>query len=461
MTPIDSRAGQIHRGLGVVVRWPGIALVVPSDASHDAVVDDMFEDLGPSPTAEQVVTAINDLLAEDLLKSAGMVVESKDGPVGLAFGAVEVLVDGEVVLSGDRGAARSPLDESAQRFTVRAANLSKAAEPVAPYDLRQGIAPGAGLTLRELALPSSPAEEPKAEMSLNAKSALEHDAQYDAEYDAEPEGEPEPTSEAKPSLFPAAAPSPGPAPDPDSRSVFDPGPAEPAKPKILEEAGDMEPASPAADAIDPASNESSPPPAADFVSIPIAGFVGSADPDSSGLPVAQDEHGTSELPTVAGMVEVEGILCSRKHFNNPANAYCMVCGLPLEHLADERVRGPRPTLGFIVFDNGATYGLDRSYLIGREPKRQPEQTAEPLVIRSDNETLSRTHAELRLVGWQVQLIDLGSTNGTYIWNAPADRWDKLKPNTAVDLSSGATVAVGRRTFVFEGVRGGDPQRVAP
>ena len=147
MTDLDLRAGQIHRGLGVVARWPDIALVFPSDADHDATVDQMFHDLGPEPEAPQVVAAINELLASGRLAAVAMLVEATGGPLAMAYGPVEILVDGEQVLDGSEGGVRQQLSPSAQRLTIRAANLSKAAEPVAPYDLRRGVAPGAGLTL--------------------------------------------------------------------------------------------------------------------------------------------------------------------------------------------------------------------------------------------------------------------------------------------------------------------------
>ncbi|MGB5759100.1 MAG: hypothetical protein WBM50_19460, partial [Acidimicrobiales bacterium] len=157
MTDLDLRAGQIHRGLGVVARWTDIALVIPSDSHHDAVVDKMFHDLGPAPTSSALVSAINGLLAENKLKSVAMLVEATGGPLAMAYGPVEVLVDGQQVLDGSNGGVRQQMPKTAHRLTIRATNLSKAAEPVAPYDLRRGVAPGAGLTLIRIAVATPPA----------------------------------------------------------------------------------------------------------------------------------------------------------------------------------------------------------------------------------------------------------------------------------------------------------------
>ncbi len=171
------------------------------------------------------------------------------------------------------------------------------------------------------------------------------------------------------------------------------------------------------------------------------------------LPVADapksGQLGRGELD--AGRVEVQGILCSRQHFNNPGAAYCMVCGLSMLHLTHNLVKGPRPTLGFVVFDDGSTFGLDRSYVIGREPMPPDGSDAEVLILHENNETLSRTHAELRLIDWTVQLVDLDSTNGTYIWDQSFERWNQLAPGQPVELTSGDTIALGRRTLVFESV----------
>ena len=170
------------------------------------------------------------------------------------------------------------------------------------------------------------------------------------------------------------------------------------------------------------------------------------------LPLASEgPRAPSETDLQAGRVEVQGILCTRQHFNNPSAAHCMVCGLSLLHVSDHLVSGMRPTLGFIVFDDGSTYGLDRSYVIGREPRSTDGPAAQLLVLRENNETLSRTHAALRLDDWTVQLVDLDSTNGTYVWDQHAERWNQLGSGAPVALRSGDTVALGRRTFVFESV----------
>ena len=401
MTDLDLRAGQIHRGLGVVARWPDIALVVPSDSAHDALVDEMFATLGPNPTSQSIIRAINTMLSEQRLRSVGMIVEATGGPMAVAFGPVEVLSDGVVVVTGASGIQKQQLSHSAGRLTIRATNLSKAAEPVPPFDLRRGVAPGAGLSLITIPGATPPA--------LDGGS-----------------------------LSGVASPSPV--------SMQPPADHDPQVGNIAE----FEPGSLGHEGIGSDPHQSP------FQSVVLIDATAPKRLDP--LPIADNSDEAEdvsavvdEAPVNESRVEVEGILCSRGHFNNPQSAYCMVCGMSLLHLTPHRVVRPRPTLGFIVFDDGASFGLDRSYLIGREPSASINSKAELLVIHDNNDTLSRTHAELRLNGWTVQIVDLGSTNGTYVWDTQNDRWNQLTANHPIELQSGETVALGRRTFVFESV----------
>ena len=403
MTDLDLRAGHIHRGLGVVARWPDIALVIPSDAAHDGIVDEMFLSFGPNPTSQEIIRAINSLLSENRLRSVGMIVEATGGPMAVAYGPVEILTDGNRVIVGTAGLQKQQLSDRAQRLTLRAANLAKAAEPVPPFDLRRGVAPGAGLSLITISGSTPPSLE---------------------------------------NLIPLGTPAPEGEPVTQTHGPTD-------------SAGGTGQVSEYQPAGYQSSGLGSDPSHAPFRSVVLIGA--SAPRQLDPLPivtaesVVESDQEASSPPTAPSRIEVEGIVCSRGHFNNPQSTYCMVCGMSLLHLTPNLVVRPRPTLGFIVFDDGASFGLDRSYLIGREPSSAEHPDAELLVIHDNNDTLSRTHAELRLDGWTVQIVDLGSTNGTYIWDSENDRWNQLTAGHPVELQSGETVALGRRTFVFESV----------
>lgn len=149
--------------------------------------------------------------------------------------------------------------------------------------------------------------------------------------------------------------------------------------------------------------------------------------------------------------EVMGIQCSREHFNNPRAAYCQVCGISMVHTTHYLVPGPRPTLGFLVFDDGVTFALDRSYCIGREPVIDPGRDLSPLVLPDGRHSVSRSHAELVLDEWNLVLHDLGSTNGTFVWDAKNQRWDQVMQGQPVTVEPGQWVAVGRKVFTYESV----------
>ncbi|MGH1502093.1 MAG: FHA domain-containing protein [Acidimicrobiales bacterium] len=162
----------------------------------------------------------------------------------------------------------------------------------------------------------------------------------------------------------------------------------------------------------------------------------------------QEPLGPLPIAAEPGRVTVKGIECSRGHFNNPTAAYCSQCGISLVHLTHRLVDGVRPALGFLVFDDGTTFTLDRSYLIGREP--EPDDTSLTALVATDpDQTVSRSHAELVLDDWDVSLCDLGSTNGTFVWRVDQQRWEPVLPNRPVAITAGTRVAVGRRTFVYE------------
>jgi hypothetical protein len=160
------------------------------------------------------------------------------------------------------------------------------------------------------------------------------------------------------------------------------------------------------------------------------------------VPEPAEEHGT-----------VDGVYCSRGHFNDPDNLFCGVCGISLVQQTHNLVRRPRPPLGFIVFEDSSTYSLDTDYVIGRDPSEDPRVRsgdARPLMLQDeDQRTVSRVHAELRLDGWHVLLVDRGSTNGTFIWDEQAGSWTLLAPDQPTLLKPGARAGIGRRTFLFE------------
>lgn len=115
-------------------------------------------------------------------------------------------------------------------------------------------------------------------------------------------------------------------------------------------------------------------------------------------------------------------------------------------------RGPRPPLGLLVFDNGVTFVLDHDYLIGREPDSDDlvrNGVLRPLPLFDQESGISRHHAEIRLHGWDVLLMDRGSANGTFVAPRDGGRWNAVVPRQPLRLQPGMRVGMGRRDFSFE------------
>lgn len=124
--------------------------------------------------------------------------------------------------------------------------------------------------------------------------------------------------------------------------------------------------------------------------------------------------------------------------------------------AGVRPAGVLPTgsapLGRLVFDDGTTFPVDAEYVVGRLPGSDERVRAgmlRPIVVEDRTGAVSRVHAEVRVVGRDVVLVDSGSRNGTFV-AAPGDpAWTPVPPGRSLPLLPGARVRLGERTFVFE------------
>lgn len=151
-------------------------------------------------------------------------------------------------------------------------------------------------------------------------------------------------------------------------------------------------------------------------------------------------------------VIVKGFRCSRGHLNDPRVSFCSVCGIRMDQLTGILVNERRPPLGLLVLDIGSTFVLDDNYLLGRNPEIDEAVIAgrvRPIRVDDDSGNLSRVHAEIRLEGWDVVLIDRGSANGTYVAGPGQQGWSRLAPLQPFVLAPGTQVRTGRRMFTFE------------
>jgi hypothetical protein len=168
------------------------------------------------------------------------------------------------------------------------------------------------------------------------------------------------------------------------------------------------------------------------------------------LPTTPEEAAAEEEADAGPMVD--GILCERGHFNHPLALYCSTCGVSTVHRTRTTVKGPRPTLGVIVIDDGTTYTLDADYVVGREPDQAPavqSDAARPLRLFDTERSTSRVHAEIRLQEWDVLVVDRGSANGTYVLPREAGQWQRLAAETPQKIEPGTRVAFGRRVMTYD------------
>ena len=106
------------------------------------------------------------------------------------------------------------------------------------------------------------------------------------------------------------------------------------------------------------------------------------------------------------------------------------------HVPEQHGAGVRDVVrhsGVLLLSNGESYPLTRNLVVGREPNNHGDVlngSADVLIPLTQGPSLSRVHALIRLDGWDVHLIDEGSTNGTFVWDEPNHRWLRLAAEPA-------------------------------
>jgi hypothetical protein len=277
-------------------------------------------------------------------------------------------------------------------------------------DLRVGVVPGAAVAL----LPADVAPDPRTATQAMDTSRTEA-----------PVASPTPSVSAAPVV--SAAPAAVQSTEVPPAQSLDPTPPGPSAPRRTEALSAAAPRRTEALSAEPAPPVRSPLP---------SGVAALAEPTSA--PTAQ------------------GHLCSRGHLNDPRSQFCVLCGIRMDERTRRLVFGPRPPLGLLVFDNGATYTVDADYLIGRNPESDPRVLAgdlRPIAVDDNSGEVSRVHAEVRLDNWDVLISDAGSSNGTAI-AVPGQEWTELARSESVRLVPGTRIRLGDSLgFVFESPAG--------
>lgn len=248
-----------------------------------------------------------------------------------------------------------------------------------------------------------------------------------------------PQPPSSPSLPPRQA-APGAAPQP---GALDSGPAPQvqgqvpqAQPPRARHAGAPHPVPPAGPAPvhDAASNRG---PAPDQVrpQDPPAGTTGAGPAPQPNRPVPGPGQAGN------GVVTLPGLVCAEGHANPPERTGCRVCHNPLQG----RTRTvARPPLGTVRVSTGASFVLDRTAIVGRRPSASRvsgNDVPQLITVPSSQQDISRSHVELRLEGWHVVALDLGTTNGTTLLR-PGTGPVRLRTREGVVLTDGDQIDLG-------------------
>ncbi|WP_238011032.1 FHA domain-containing protein [Dactylosporangium sp. AC04546] len=144
---------------------------------------------------------------------------------------------------------------------------------------------------------------------------------------------------------------------------------------------------------------------------------------------------------------ISAVRCVVGHLNPPGSVLCRVCRVPVP--PQSAVEVPLPLPGHLRLPSGDTVPLDRAIILGRAPGLPDPD--EPILRRhvtvtSANNGISRRHVEIRVDGWEVVAVDLGSRNGTVIQQPgerpvplPAGGSQTLRPGAAVVLTDEVSV----------------------
>jgi hypothetical protein len=396
LVPIAGDSGLVCRNGGAVL-W--VAARTPTDVVAELV--ERFLETEPASRIEQVgaVVATND---HSQVPPFAVVAKIEEDCAVFVFGAVQVRVEGpEVAETVVAGVLRRLTTEFTTVIASPAGGPGRMTiDPV--VDVRAGIVAGDGFALTTFAEPVP--------VDGGGDGASAEPVPGDAA-SAEPEPEIEPETFISPSVS-----------EGDSRD-------EP-QPESWPEAVAVASADPAPDPerVDPMVSG----PGGETVAFPPAA-----------PPVEEPEEVAPET--------VQGVLCGQGHLNDPRTRSCPLCGAPVVP-GSPIVAGPRPSLGRLLFDDGTECTLVADRVIGRQPETSPlvqNGSARPLRLEDPERSISRAHAEIRLVGWDVHFRNLSTTNGSFLWDPTSSRWVPLDVDQPLVLQPGMHIALGRRPALFE------------
>lgn len=142
-----------------------------------------------------------------------------------------------------------------------------------------------------------------------------------------------------------------------------------------------------------------------------------------------------------GIPMVHAVKCPAGHLNPTHASTCRVCAVALG--TQEQITVPRPVLGRLVISTGGEADLTGPLLVGRAPRLDGSFSGQPpelVVVQSPEREVSSNHLEVRIEGWQVLVVDLGSTNGTTV-RLPSRPPQRLRSGEPFPITPGSVVSL--------------------